>query len=346
MRKSVHLSIVLLLTLSLALSLAGCSLFARTPAAGIPEDKISIVATIFPQYDFARAIVGDKADLAMLVSPGAEIHSYDPSPADIIKIKDSDVFIYVGGESEVWVDTILSSMDTSGMKLVRLMDSITPVEEEIVEGMQEDEHEHGSEGKEEHEGEGHEDEEKHEDEKDHEEDPEYDEHIWTSPKNAVLMINAIAEAICGADPDNAAAYRQNAAVYVEDIEKLDKEIREIVDAAGKKLVVFGDRFPFRYFTDEFGLEYRAAFNGCSTESEASAATIAHLIKTVKENGLSHVFYIELSNQNIARSISEQTGAETLLLHSCQTVSRDEFEAGATYLSIMEQNAQNLRKGLN
>ena len=307
----------------LAIALVGCVQKENTDFKDTmkSDDKISIVATIFPQYDFTRAIVGDKADLTMLIKPGGETHSYDPSPGDIIKIQNADVFIYIGGENDEWVNTILESMDTSNKKIIRLMDSVRAVEEETIEGMETEEH-------------------------DHEEEVEYDEHIWTSPKNAILMINAITDIICEMDGRNADTYKQNAAAYTAQIQEVDNEITEIVDHATHKLLVFGDRFPFRYFADEFGLDYRAAFNGCSTETEASAATLAYLIDTVKKNNMSHIFYIELSNQNIAKVISEQTGAKMLLLHSCHNVSKDDFQAGATYLSLMKQNAAHLRKGLN
>lgn len=321
---------VFTLVLFLASAIAGCTPDGQKNTAGSnkADDKIKIVATIFPQYDFARAVVGDKADLTMLLNPGAEMHSYDPSPADIIKIQKADVFIYTGGESDVWVKSILDSMDTSHKKIIRLMDWVTPVEEEVVEGMEAEEHEHDKEPG------------NHE-----EEEAEYDEHVWTSPQNAVLMIKAIADALCEIDPPNAGAYQKNAAAYTAQIAKVDGEIKEIVDKSANKLVVFGDRFPFRYFAEEFGLEYRAAFNGCSTETEASAGTIAYLIKTVKDNKIPYIYYIEFSNQNIARSISEQTGAGMLLLHSCHNVTKDDFAAGVTYLSLMKQNAENLRKGL-
>lgn len=317
-----YIIIIMLVTL-LTVTLAGCA-----PKDGgyintnKMDSKLNIVTTIFPQYDFTRAIVRDKANLTMLIKPGTETHSYDPSPSDIIQIQNSDVFIYIGGENDEWVKGILESMDISNKKIIRLIDCVSPVEEEIIEGMEEDE-EHSS-----------------------EEHIEYDEHIWTSPKNAILMINAIAEVLCEVDTENAGTYIENAAAYCGEIQALDDEIIDIVGSAKNNLLVFGDRFPFRYFVDEFGLEYRAAFNGCSTETECSAGTMAYLMDTVEKNNISHVFYIELSNANIAKAISEQTGAKMLLLHSCHNLTKDDFEAGATYLSLMKQNAENLKKGLN
>lgn len=328
MRKKIVVFMVLLV---LAVGVTGC---AQNTAAKNAESagKISIVTTIFPVYDFARAIAGGQAELTMLVKPAAEVHSYDPSPADIIKIQEADVFIYIGGENDAWVSTILESMDTSNKKIIRLMDAVKPVEEETVEGMEAEEEEvvaKTTQNKTE----------------PAEEEIEYDEHIWTSPKNAILMVNEIAVALAEIDPQKAAVYTQNAADYTAQIQAVDDEIAGIVAAAPNKLLVFGDRFPFRYFVDEFGLDYKAAFPGCSTDTEASAGTLAYLMNTIKENNIKYVYYIELSNQNIAKAISEQTGAGLLQLHSVHNVTKDDFDAGATYVSIMQQNVENLRKGL-
>lgn len=328
MRKKIVVFMVLLV---LAVGVTGC---AQNTAAKNAESagKISIVTTIFPVYDFARAIAGGQAELTMLVKPAAEVHSYDPSPADIIKIQEADVFIYIGGENDAWVSTILESMDTSNKKIIRLMDAVKPVEEETVEGMEAEEEEvvaKTTQNKTEL----------------AEEEIVYDEHIWTSPKNAILMVNEIAVALAEIDPQNAAVYTQNAADYTAQIQAVDDEIAGIVAAAPNKLLVFGDRFPFRYFVDEFGLDYKAAFPGCSTDTEASAGTLAYLMNTIKENNIKYVYYIELSNQNIAKAISEQTGAGLLQLHSVHNVTKDDFDAGATYVSIMQQNVENLRKGL-
>jgi zinc transport system substrate-binding protein len=285
------------------------------------KNTINIVATIFPIYDFSRAIVGDKANLSMLVSAGTSIHSYDPSPTDIIKIQKADVFIYISGESDEWVDRVLGSMDISKKKIIKLMDCVSVVEEETVEGMETEKTNEES-----------------------KEEIEYDEHIWTSTKNAVKMTNAISDTLCIVDSANAQIYKQNAKAYADEIEKVHAEIQNIVDNSRVKMIIMGDKFPFRYFADEFGLEYRAAFNGCSSETEASANTIAYLIDAVKKNKISTVFYIELSNKNIAQAISEHTGAKMLELNSCQNILKSDFEKGVTYVSIMKQNAQNLKMG--
>ena len=328
MKKIVVLSVVLLI---LALGVTGCS--SNTAAKNVDKTgKMSIVTTIFPVYDFARAIAGDQAELTMLVKPATEVHSYDPSPADIIKIQDADVFIYIGGKNDAWVSTILESMDISDKKIIRLMDAVKPVAEETVEGMEAEAEEVTAENTEKESAPA-------------EPEIEYDEHIWTSPKNAILMVDEIAAALAEVDTSNAAVYTNNAAAYTAQIQAVDDEIAGIVTASTNKLLVFGDRFPFRYFVDEFGLEYQAAFPGCSTDTEASAGTLAYLMNTIQEQNIKYVYYIELSNQNIARAISEQTGAQQLQRHSAHNVTKDDFEAGVTYVSIMQQNAENLRKGL-
>lgn len=297
---------------------------------GISDEtgKINIVTTIFPPYDFARAVSGDEANLTMLIKAGVEIHSYDPSPADIIKIQNSDIFIYIGGESEDYVNKILNSMDISEKKVVRLMDYVNVVEEEIVESMEEYNSWHSH------------------DDDDHDHDVEYDEHIWTSQQNAILMVNAIADAICEVDNENADFYRKNANDYIKEIEDVKNEIQEIVNTSKSDFLVFGDKFPFRYFADEYGLKYAAAFSGCSTETTCSVGTLAKLINIVRENEVSYIYTVELSNQDIARSINEQTNTETLMLHSAHNVTKDDFDTGATYVSIIKQNAKNLKKGLN
>lgn len=347
--------IVIAATLALLLT-AGCAAGTsnapgESAASTDKQRKIQVVATIFPPYDFARAAAGGKANLTMLIKPGAEVHSFDPSAADILAIQNADVFFYIGGESDVWVDSILDSLDISGKQIVRLMDFVTPVAEDQSLEEAQDGHAHADEESQQHElAAPHEHEVK--DDHDgkashkhvHEEDHE-DEHIWTSPKNALLMLDAVTEALCKADTANADAYRENAAAYRLDIQKIDDAFEQIATAAQNKTIVFADRFPFRYFTEAYGLTYHAALSGCSAETEVSAGTLAGLIDTVRDEGIPYVYYIELSNQNIARTISEQTGAGMLLLHSCQTLSREDFLAGTTYVSLMSRNVESLRKGM-
>jgi len=318
--------------LLIATVLAGCAQKAdgtsinKQSTNGDADDKLSIVTTIFPAYDFARAITGDNADISVLIKPGAEIHSFEPTPADIIKIENADLFIYIGGESEEWVEKLLRTEEAKGVKILRLMDYVDHVEEELVEGMMSAD-EAGEAGGD-------------------EEEAEIDEHIWTSPKNAILLVEAIGNAVCEIDSNNSATYQDNEKEYIAEIEAIDKDFKKVADEGKRSMIVFGDRYPFRYLSDAYGLSYRAAFTGCSNDTEIDAATMAYLINQVEDGDLPYVYYIELSNQKIAQAISEQTGAEMLLLHSCQNVTKDEFEAGETYVSIMRQNVENLEKGLN
>jgi zinc transport system substrate-binding protein len=460
-----------------------------------------VVTTIFPPYDLVREIAGDKVSLTMLLPPGAESHSFEPTPRDIITVQNCDVFIYVGGESDAWVETILESMDTSRMEIITLMDCVEVVEEVIVEGMQDEEehgHAHGDEAftladvkdraltdwagdwqsvyphlldgtldpvmehkaesgektareyydqyktaymtdvdrvvitkdsmtfyrngvpvkanyvykgtgiiddgslwvryqfeaagtppkgapkyvmfsdhligpaKAEHfhlyasdesfdalmedtnpvnyptyypasltRGEivaemiGH----------DHEEEAEYDEHVWTSPRNAKLIVQKIAGTLIQRDPANGAEYEKNTAAYLAKLTELDASFQTMIDGAKRKTLIFGDRFPFRYFADAYGLSYFAAFPGCSTETEASAATVAFLINKARTEKIPVVFHIELSNEKIADTICEETGAKKLLLHAVHNVSKRDFERGAGYYSLMSQNLRNLREAL-
>ena len=301
--------------------------------------RIKAVTTIFPIYDFTRNIASNNADLQMIIKPGVEIHSFNSTPADIIDIQNTDIFIYIGGESEEWAEKIINSMDTNGKKIIRLIDYVTALDEEIVEGMEYDE-EHNHEGEENH------DEHDEHVEESHTHEGVYDEHIWTSPKNAVLMVNAIANAMSEIDPDNADTYKSNADKYNKELLVLDNKMREAINSSKRKNIVFGDRFPFRYLADEYGLEYRAPFTGCSSQLDASPKTIAYLINYIKDNNIPYLYYIELSNGKIADTIIEQTGVSKLQLHSGQNVSKEEFDSGITYLSIMSNNLESLKKGLN
>lgn len=304
-------ALILLTILLLLPALHGC----RSPENG---DGFSIVTTIFPVYDFTRAIVGDRGSVTNLLRPGEETHSYEPTPADIIKIKNADVFIYIGGESDTWVDTVLASLDTPTIKIVALIDSVNVLEEE-------EDHEH--------------------DEHRHDHDHGYDEHIWTSPVNAIKMTEKIAEAVIAADPDGADIYRGNLDSYRNELESLDSMFRKTVNDAKRKTVVLADRFPFLYFEHEYGLEFHAAYSGCSDESDVSAGVIAGLIKTVKDENIPVVFMTELSSGRIAETVSSATGSGILTLHSCSNVSKAETEAGETYISLMKKNNENLKAAL-
>ena len=283
-------------------------------------DQLKIVSTIFPGYDFARAIAGDNADITMLIYPGSEIHSFEPSPQDIINIQDSDVFIYVGGESEAWVEKIIANLDTNRTKIVRMMDAVDLVEEELVEGM-ESEHEN-------------------------EDEIEYDEHVWTSPLNAIKIVESIRDALVNADPQNANFYQAATTNYIEQLAQLDSDIRATLSDTTHHTLIFGDRFPLRYFVEEYGLQYYAAFPGCSNQTEASTATLAFLINKIKSENIKYIFTIELSNQAVARTIAAETGAEILEFHSLHNISKSDFDSGKTYLQIMHQNLTNLKRALN
>ncbi|KLI25665.1 metal ABC transporter substrate-binding protein [Brachyspira hyodysenteriae] len=301
--------------------------------------KINVVATIFPIYDFTKNIALDNINLQMIIKPGIEIHSFNTTPADVIDIQNADVFIYIGGESEAWAEKIVSSMDTNNKKIVRLIDYVKALDEEIVEGMEHDE-DHN------HEEEANHNEHENDIKESHTHEGVYDEHIWTSPKNAQLMVAAICNALSEIDADNADVYKANADKYNQELTALDEEIRNAVGSSKRKNIVFGDRFPFRYLAEEYGLEYRAPFTGCSSQVDASPKTIAYLINYIKDNKIPYLYYIELSNEKIANTLIEQTGASKLKLHSGQNVSKEEFNSGVTYLSIMRDNLESLKKGLN
>ncbi|MDR3148980.1 MAG: metal ABC transporter substrate-binding protein [Oscillospiraceae bacterium] len=319
-----RIAAIALTALLAAATLSGCGK-TTVPATAGDSGKISVVTTIFPPYDFARQIAGDKAAVNMLLLPGSESHSLEPTPQDIITIQNCDVFIYVGGESDEWVNNVLSSMDTSGIKIITLMDCAEIVEEEIVEGMQEEEEDTSGNSE--------------------ADEPEYDEHVWTSPRNAKLIVKKISDTLCEVDGANADTYKSNTTEYLGRLDELDAKFQAVVDNAARKTIVFGDRFPFRYFADTYGLEYFAAFPGCSTETEASAATVAFLIDKINAEKIPVVFHIELSNEKMANSISEATGAQVRLLHACHNISKADFESGKGYIDLMSANAEALKEAL-
>ncbi len=326
-------------------SLIGCGAAADAgQKVGEGDETLKVVCTIFPQYDVVRRIAGENAEYQMLLKPGEEVHSYEPTPKDIRDIRDCDLFIYVGGENDVWVERILESMGEDAPQTLRLVDLVDTVEEEIVEGMQGEkghDHEEGEDSEDHEEDEDHLD----EDSEDHEEDGEVDEHVWTSPVNVMEITEKIAATMSALDPTNADLFAANSEAYVAELEELDAAFREVTVQANRSTLVFGDRFPFRYFADEYGLDYAAAFSGCSSESEPSAATLVYLINKVRDEEIPVVFSIEFSSGNIARSICEATGAKQLTFHSCHNITRDEFESGETYLSLMWGNVDVLREAL-
>lgn len=370
--------ICLLLILAVLISGCGSSAASEDGRNTAQTDKaaggkrLQVVTTIFPQYDFARQIAGDCADVTMLLKPGEEVHSYEPTPQDIKLIQNSDLFIYTGGENDVWVENILASLSEKeqGPRTVRLVDLVETYEEEHLEGMMPEKGAHDHESEHDHE---HESEEAEEAGHDHvlekaevtaahtHAHAEADEHVWTSPENCVTLVGKLTEEFCGLDPANAEYYQKNGSACREAFEELDAQYREMAASAQRRTILFGDRFPFRYLAEELGLTCYAAFSGCSAESEPSAATIAFLIDKTAEEKLPVVFKIEFSNGNIARAVSEAAQAkmekeaagqgsglsrvQVLQLHSCHNVTRDEFEAGETCLSLMTKNLEALRTAL-
>ena len=313
----------------LALTLTGCGQRADTTDNG----KLNVVCTLFPYYDFVRQIGGDAVNAQLLVPAGRETHSFEPTPLDVIAMSRADVFIWNGGESELWVEDVLDAAGEDIPYRLAMMEQVETYREEYAEGMQGG-HDHDHD---EHDGHLHDG---------HEEDIEYDEHIWTSPVNAMALCRAICDTLCQADPDNADGYRARLENYLLELQALDETFRDIVDGAARRLVVFGDRFPLLYFCREYGLDYRAAFHGCAGDTEPSLSTLKYLIDLVDEQDIPVVYTIELSSRKVAQAIAETTGAQVQTFHSCQTVSRAEFDGGATYISLMSANAAVLKEGLS
>lgn len=345
-------------SLILGMMLTGCGMSGQqTEQNGgkeqnkVENEKISVVATIFPQYDFVRQIAGENVELKMLLKPGEETHSYEPTPQDIIAIQNSDLFIYVGGENDAWVEDILESMPDNGRKTLKLVDCVDTVEEEHVEGMKEErghDHDEDDAEHEEHEVEHEEDEADHEEHGQEETHSvhEIDEHVWTSPLNAVKIVEQIKEELCEIDSENAPDYEENAEAYVAQLKELDQEFQDVVDHSKRKLMIFGDRFPFRYFAEAYGLDYYATFSGCASDTEPSAATMAFLINKVQDENIKTVLKMELSNENIAKAIAEATNADVKEFYSCHNLTAEQFADGETYLSLMEKNVETLREVLN
>ena len=321
---------LLLALLMLVGALAGCGKQNDTNQT----DKLSIVTTIFPEYDWVREILGDKADnaeITMLLDNGVDLHSYQPTADDIVKISDCDLFIYVGGESDEWVEDALRNAANRNMKVINLLEVLgdSVKTEEIVEGMQEEEHEH-------------------EDAEEHEHEEEVDEHVWLSLKNAKMLVRVISKALQELDPNNKDIYAANADAYVKKLSALDAEYQTAVDAASNKTILFGDRFPFRYLVDDYGLRYYAAFVGCSTETEAGFETISFLAKRVDELKLPCVLTIEGAQHKIAETIVRNTTAKNqrvLTMDSMQSTTSKDVKNGTTYLSVMEKNLSVLKEVL-
>ena len=294
----------------LILSLLAVLLWIVPAKAG---ETVDIIAVNFPAYDIARSVCGENAAVELLLPPGSESHSYEPTPQDMIAIQNADLFIFTGGESDHWLESLIASMGSDAPAVFRMADCIVPLEEE---------HEH----------EDH----HHSEEHVHE----MDEHVWTSPRNVMQIAQALA-AVLG--PDTAPAEKLDA--YLKELSDLDEAFRETVSSGVRRKMVFGDRFPMRYFAHEYGLDYEAAFPGCSEDSEPSVRTVISLVDLIREEEIPVVFYIEFSSRRTADILCEETGAKALLFHSCHNVSAAEMEAGATYLSLMRNNLEALKEAL-
>lgn len=358
-------------------SISGAANYVPSVSSDEKDSRPLVVTTIFPYYDFVRQIAGNRVRLKMVVPAGMDSHSFEPTPADMITMQQADLMVCNGGEMEQWVEKVTASLDTENMMILTMMDYVDVLEKELVEGMEDAEHGH-SHSDHDHEAHDDHDHEEHvyeehahlEDEADHAEihdekkthenlshdtfdehdghemEIEYDEHIWTSPANAMKIVEVIAEKLADISPENASYFEQNKNNYLKELKNLDDEFKDIVANGRHHMIVVADKFPLRYFAQEYGLSYRAAFSGCSTDTEPSAKTIAYLIDRIKENQLQAVFYLELSSHRTADIISEETGAKTLLFHSCHNVTRRQFDEGVTYLQLMKQNAKNLQEALS
>ncbi len=299
----------------LCLLLCGAALACSAPNDA--DARPSVVVTIFPQYDFIRAIAGDLVKLTMLVKPGSEVHGFDPTFSEVSQILHADLFVYVGGESDRWVEDVMQKSDVA-VHAVSLLELVETLDEETVEGMQAEQ----------------------------EEESAADEHVWTSPKNAIRIVEALRDELIRLLPEAEATLRENAEQYLAKLRALDERFLDVMQNAKRHTVVFAERFPFRYLCDELGLTYYAALPGCSSNEEVSLSTIAFLIERVREEALPSVFYIEFSDEKTADAIAEATGVKKLLLHSCHNVSKADFESGVTYLDLMQRNAESLREAVN
>ena len=314
--KSITRITALLTAVATALCLCSCA--SQNEADNKDSQKLKIISTVFPPYDLARQIAGDNADISILLPPGSESHTYEPTAKEIIEIQNCDIFLYIGGENEQWAEKIISSNKSDSVKTVKLIDCVKTLEEaELHEEEHEEEHSH-----------------------------ETDEHIWTSPKNEQLMLTAVYDAICEADPENKAVYTKNKDSYNEQLTELDKAYKEAVGNAKNKTIIMADKFPFRYLAEEYGLDFYAAFSSCSDESEPSAAAMTSLISKIKELKIPVVYYLEFSSTKVADTLCSETGASSLMLHSCHNVSKEDLDKGVTYVELMKQNLENLKTALN
>lgn len=302
---------VFIIFICLVLLLCGCNSKQKTET-----DKINVVTTVFPIYDFVRAVGADAVDITLLIKPGSEVHSYDPTPSDIAAVYESDLFFYIGGESESWVNKILADVNVNPLALINCVDTLEEGDPD------EEEHHHN-----------------------HSHHHSADEHIWTSPENAVIMIEKITEALITANGENSEIYEKNKNIYIDKIRHADEKIKKAVEQSEDKFILVADRFPFAYFADYYGISYEAAFGGCAASTDISLKTMSRLVETVKAQNCKAAFYVEMSNKSIANALREETGIELIELHSAHNVTLEDFESGITYADIMLKNAKALERGM-
>ena len=361
-------SVVFIVTIAMILGMAGCG---KTTEK---EDnyRLKIVTSLFPYYDMARAVIGDVKgiDLKMIVTPGQDSHSFEPTPSDVIQMENADVLIYNGGSLETWIDTLLDSLNNKNQIQMKMMDYVDVLNEEIVEGMDtrfdsHDEHSH-SEDSHNHKEHSHSEDSYNQEEGSHSEDSlkneehshdsevsdyeeeshnETDEHIWTSPVNEIIMTEKICETLSKALPEEKENFQKNAENYISQLKELDNEFRTIVENAKTNEIIFADKFPLQYFAKEYGLKYYAAFPGCGSDMEPSAKTIAFLVDKIKEDNIKAVFYLELSSHIVADAIETDTGAKPLQFNSCHNITQKQFDSGVTYVDLMKENVNNLKIAL-
>lgn len=342
-----------MIALTLCLSLTACGGSNKNEKK---QYKLKVMTTLFPYYDFARAVIGDidDIDLQLLVSPGQDDHSFEPTPKDVVAINQADLFIYNGGSIENWVDTVIDSLDNKKQQQMRMMDAIGQerlLGEEEEEGVfavsdhdheHEDSHSHTKDETDEHSQAGN----TSEQEEHSHADEELDEHIWTSPANAEILVDSICQKLSQMMPEHKVQFRKNADNYIKQIKQLDTKFKNITSKATHKEVIFADKFPIKYFAKEYGLKYYAAFAGCSGDTEPSAKTVAFLIDKVKKNDVKGIFYLELSSTAMADTICQDTGTVAYQFNSCHNITNEQFKAGVTYVQLMKENAKILEKALN
>lgn len=359
-------SVVFIVTISMILGMAGCG--KTTEKEG--NYRLKIVTSLFPYYDMVRAVIGDVKgiDLKMIVTPGQDSHSFEPTPSDVIQMENADVLIYNGGSLETWIDTLLDSLNNKNQIQMKMMDYVDVLNEEIVEGMdtrfeehdhnehshKEDNHNKENHKEDSHSGENYKEDNHSEDssndsefhnEDSEEEHEETDEHIWTSPVNEIIMTEKICEKLSKALPEEKENFQKNAESYISQLKELDNEFRTIVENAKTNEIIFADKFPLQYFAKEYGLKYYAAFPGCGSDMEPSAKTIGFLVDKIKEDNIKAVFYLELSSHIVADAIETDTGAKPLQFNSCHNITQKQFDSGVTYVDLMKENVNNLKIAL-